>query len=273
MKKDERTKTAAEAPAALEDQEALTAAEAIPHLADGELAKPLPLSGKTVADAADPILDCAATLFLNRGIAEAKMTDIAQAAGIGVATLYRRSSKTQLAIDAATLLWQRFAALVDALVASPAYLRRNGLDRLQALYREYASFYMAQPRFVAFIDELDRMIITEHVEAGALEAYNQAVASFYSVFEDAYTQGLEDGSIKRKVNFGVFYRATAHAMMGVATKIVRGDVLPTDDFSHGAAELDCIADMALWRLAAPNSSSPAGANGAPATASNSSEKE
>jgi hypothetical protein len=36
--------------------------------------------------------------------------------------------------------------------------------------------------------------------------------------------------------------------MGVAEKLVRGEVLPTDDFSHGEEELECIVSMAIESL-------------------------
>lgn len=242
----ERTKKNGEAQAG---GQATKPAAALPHLADAALVAPVAPAQAPAQE--ERILSAAAQLFLEKGITEAKMTDVAAAAGVGVATLYRRSSKTQLAVDAGTLMWRRFAAQVQALVASPAYLQLSGLPRLQALYREYAAFYMAQPNFVAFTDELDRLIITEHVEPAALAAYNAQVNSFYGVFNAAYELGLSDGSVQRRVNFAVFYRAVAHAMTGVAAKIVRGNVLPTDDYSAGSQELDCIADMALWRLSAP----------------------
>lgn len=67
------------------------------------------LSGSAEESRDAHIVACAAALFLKDGLGEVRMTDIADASGIGVATLYRRfSTKTNLAIAAATLLWQRF---------------------------------------------------------------------------------------------------------------------------------------------------------------------
>ena len=46
------------------------------------------------ASAADAqVVECASRLFLQRGIAAVKMTEIADAAGMGVATLYRHFSR------------------------------------------------------------------------------------------------------------------------------------------------------------------------------------
>ena len=51
----------------------------------------------------------AAALFLRDGIEAVRMTDIAEASGVGVATLYRRyKTKTALAVRAGTYMWERF---------------------------------------------------------------------------------------------------------------------------------------------------------------------
>ena len=92
--------------------------------------------------------------------------------------------------------------------------------------------------------------MAERPDEKALASYTEKVDSFYFVFEDAYLLGRQDGSIDRQVDFPVFYRAVAHALMGVATKLMRGEVIPSDDFSvtRGAAELQCIVDMAIRSL-------------------------
>lgn len=196
---------------------------------------------------------CAASLFLERGIANVKMTDIAELAGMGVATLYRHfSTKTAIAIEAATLMWDRFNESIHALVESDAFLPMSGAERLEALFGEYCSAYVYHPDFVTFLDEFDHLVLAEHPEATSLARYGQRVDSFYFIFEDAYLMGLQDGSISREVDFPVYYRAVAHALMGIAGKLMRGEVIPSDDFSTpiGVAELECIVDMAIRSLKA-----------------------
>jgi hypothetical protein len=52
----------------------------------------------------------------------------------------------------------------------------------------------------------------------------------------------------RRVDFGLFYRSVAHALMSVASKLSRGEVLPSDDFTAGKDELGCLVDMAIRSL-------------------------
>lgn len=223
-------------------------------MAQGEstagLAPAVPQERSLTGDARmDRAVECAAGLFLNRRIADVRMTDVAEAAGVGVATLYRRfSTKTRLALTAGTLLWRRFNERIVGLVESDAFLGMSGADRLERMLRLYAEGYVENAGFVLFIDDLDGLLVTEGAPLDAVAAYGREVDSFYLIFADAYQLGLQDGSVAREVDFPVFYRSVAHALMGVAQKLARGEVIPSDDFSTGAQELECIVDMAVRAL-------------------------
>ena len=223
-------------------------------MAQGEstagLAPAVPQERSLTGDARmDRAVECAAGLFLKRRIADVRMTDVAEAAGVGVATLYRRfSTKTRLALAAGTLLWRRFNERIVALVESDAFLGMSGADRLERMLRLYAEGYVENAGFVLFIDDLDGLLVTEGAPLDAVAAYGREVDSFYLIFADAYQLGLQDGSVAREVDFPVFYRSVAHALMGVAQKLARGEVIPSDDFSTGAPELECIVDMAVRAL-------------------------
>ena len=203
------------------------------------------------ADARDRVvIEHAAALFLERGIADVKMTDIAEAAGMGVATLYRHhSTKTNLVILVGTYLWSVINERIRALVESDEFLALDGHSRLSALLEEYCQTYAAHSDFVRFVDEFDHLALVEHVSPAELAEYGAEVDSFYVMFEDAYLLGRQDGSITREVDFPVFYRSVAHALMGIAEKLERGEIIPSDDFSNGIEELGYVIKMAQALLA------------------------
>ena len=195
------------------------------------------------------VVECAAELFLQHGIEGVKMVDIARAAGVGVATVYRHfSTKVHVAALAVYLLWERFNERLHELVESDWFLQLNGLGRLQALLEGYCEAYAEQRSFVALIDEFDHLILAGELSDAELEQYGTQIDSFYVIFEDAYAMGCQDGSIRRGIDFRRFYVALAHALMGVAQKLSRGEVIPSDDFSCGVEELRGIVNMALWSL-------------------------
>lgn len=205
-------------------------------------------SARQTAD--EYVVSCAADLFLRKGIGAVKMVDIADAAGMGVATLYRHfSTKTRIAVSAATMLWKRINARLVDLVESSRFMELNGIGRMRALLEAYCDVYITHSDFVAFLDEFDHLVVTGQLDRQELEGYGAQVDSFYLIFEDAYLLGRQDGSIVRDVAFRPFYIALAHALMGVAQKLRRGEIIPSDDFSGGREELHNIVNMALWSLA------------------------
>lgn len=209
-----------------------------------------PASASSAADARDQhVVEVAAALFLEEGIANIKMTDIADACGLGVATLYRRfGTKTAIVIEAATLLWRSLNAKMLDFVESDAFLALDGLPRLLSLLRCYVDAYVNHSDFVRFLAEFDHLVISGDIPAEELVAYGGEVDSFYIMFEDAYLLGTQDGTIVREVDFPVLYRTVAHAMMGVAEKLVRGEIIPSDDFSSGSKELECIVNLVEMAL-------------------------
>ena len=195
------------------------------------------------------VISQASALFLRDGIASVRMTDIAEASGVGVATLYRHyKTKTTLAIHAGTHMWDIFNTRIRHAIDEDEFISMTGAERLTALFTAYIDAYMGLPEFVRFLDEFDHMVLAEGVPSQELEAYGSAIAKFYFLFDDAYQLGLSDGSVTRKVDFPVFYRTVAHSMMAIAQRIVRGDIIPSDDFTHGTDELTCIMRMARYTL-------------------------
>lgn len=204
------------------------------------------LSGSAEESRDAHIVACAAALFLKDGLGQVRMTDIADAAGVGVATLYRRfSTKTNLAIAAATLLWKRFNDRIMEIVESDRFLAMSGADRLECLLREYAAHYVANREFVRFLDDFDHLMLEEKVGTEELAAYGREVDSFYLIFIDAYQLGVADGTVRQVDDFRTFYRTVAHALMGLAEKLFRGDVIPSDHFEEDPSELVCLVDMAV----------------------------
>ena len=75
-----------------------------------------------------------AGLFLKEGIDSVKMTDIADATGVGVATLYRYfGTKTGIAIAAMTYLWNELGSMFSGVFESDVFRRQNGLKQLAIL--------------------------------------------------------------------------------------------------------------------------------------------
>lgn len=187
-----------------------------------------------------------ADLFLRNGIEPVKMTDIADASGIGVATLYRYyGAKTGMVIAAMTYLWNRLKELFDGIFESELFLSQSGVKQLEDLMRMYLVLYDAHADFMRLLAEFDQFILREQVPKAALYEYESSVFNFYPMFETAYHTGIKDGTVRGDFNFQLFYLTYAHAMMELTKKLLQGELLPSDDFRTGKDELEMMINSAV----------------------------
>ncbi len=85
------------------------------------------LSEKTLLLKKEDIIRTASALFLKQGIDSVRMTDIADAAGLGVASLYRYfGTRTKVVIEAGTRLWQDIQKQFDRAFILASYKEKKG---------------------------------------------------------------------------------------------------------------------------------------------------
>ena len=209
--------------------------------------------GKSIKDLREEsIVYVAAELFLQDGIEEVKMTDIAARAEVGVASLYRYfGTKEALVIRAGALLWQDLNTLFSSVFDAEDFHARCGMEQITRLFGVYRRLFQEQPDFIRFVGDFDAFIIRSRVDKSLLAEYEQSVLNFYPVFLASYEAGLADGSVRAIEDPRRYYEAVCHAVMSLSQKLLRGEILPADGFS-GPAELDLLLDMAARYLRREN---------------------
>ncbi|MBR6243542.1 MAG: TetR/AcrR family transcriptional regulator [Ruminococcus sp.] len=193
----------------------------------------------------DRAVSMTAELFLKKGIEDVKMTDIAQATGIGVATLYRYfGTKTGITIAAMTHLWNKLRDMFSGVFESEVFCRQTGLKQVTDLMRTYVVLYTAHKDFLRLLGEFDLFIIHEKVSVKELEDYDKSIINFYPIFEKSFKAGIEDGTIRERVDCRLFYTTFAHSLMELGKKLVLGELLPSDNFRSAEKELALIVECA-----------------------------
>ncbi len=193
------------------------------------------------------IVATAAELFLENGIENVKMTDIADESGIGVATLYRYfGTKTNIAIEVMTFLWNDLKKLFEERFSSAEFRAKSGIEQLDALIRMFSLLYTSHKDFMRLVGEFDRFIIHENVARSELGEYEKNVFNFYPVLESAFKKGCSDGTIREDLDFRLFYLTFTHALSEMCKKFIGGEILPSEDFSAAEKELDLLADTAVY---------------------------
>ena len=197
----------------------------------------------------DKAVEVSVQLFLEHGIDDVKVTDIAEKSGIGVATLYRYfGTKTGIAIAAMTYLWNDMRNMFSGIFESDVFLRQSGLKQVTDLMRMFLVLYEAHPSFMKLLGEFDLLILRERVPKEELKEYDSSVINFYPIIESSFMTGISDGTIRDDVDFKLFYLAYAHSLMELSKKLIQGEILPSDDFSAGKNELEMLIETAVYYL-------------------------
>ena len=141
----------------------------------------------------DRAIEISADLFLKNGIANVKMTDIAEESGIGVATLYRYfGTKTSITIAAMTYLWNQMNDMFSEIFESEIFLSQRGIKQINDLMRMFIVLYNAHPDFMKLLEEFDLFLAKEKVPKDELKGYDKSIINFYPIFEKAYNAGVAD---------------------------------------------------------------------------------
>lgn len=194
-------------------------------------------------------VEVSAQLFLKNGIDSVKMTDIADECGIGVATLYRWfGTKNGITIAAMTYMWNELNKMFSGIFESEVFLSQSGIKQLNDLMRMFIVLYEAHPGFMRLLSEFDLLLISEHIPKKDLKEYERSIINFYPVFENSYMMGIADGTVREIPDIRMFYLSFAHTLMELSKKLIQGELLPNDDFSHAEEELSMIIEAAVFFL-------------------------
>ncbi|MCH5154775.1 MAG: TetR/AcrR family transcriptional regulator [Clostridiales bacterium] len=188
------------------------------------------------------IVDEAIRLFFERSVSDVTMHDIAAAAGVGEATVYRYfSTKHNLVCAAATRLEKRiFETYFDFGGA------KSGMEKLELFYGTYLKIFCTHREFYKFINEFDAFMLSEGKTDN--NEYASGLDMFKTLCFDAYEQGVADGSIKKIDDFKTFYYATTHALLALCKKLSTADIVRQDLESDKEKEIAALTEIILFRL-------------------------
>ena len=184
------------------------------------------------------IVDGATALFLEKGIGDVTVRDIAVATGVGEATVYRYFAKKQNIVVASAM------KLGGEVLEGYFRLKgESGLERLTDFYTVFLRIFEERPDLYKFISEFDAYIAGEK---GDLTEYEKALFPFYKNFSDAYDAGIEDGTVKPVADPSLFYLTTTHALLGLCKKMASENILEQD--RNGRDEIKLLVSIIVNNL-------------------------
>ena len=198
----------------------------------------------------EDVIGAALKVFCEQGIDNTKMTDIAEQANIGIASLYRYfKTKPDIAVEAACRLWQEEIKTINEFSSAKVQCAVTGKEQVESILQLFLELYYYHKEFLKFLDEFDRYIVKEQVPLENLKEYEKSIIDLKTVMITAIERGRRDGSIRKDFDAEKYYFSTTHALMTLCQKLVlRGKLLESDDIIQGEQQIQLIIEMAVHYL-------------------------
>ena len=167
------------------------------------------------------IMDAAFSVFTERSIDKVTMNDVAAAAGIGVATVYRHfSTKPALVLAVAAKAWGDYAEanyqqLPGTDSRSAAQVYEFFLDSFIDLYRNHQDLLRFNQMFNIYVR-------AEGITGDQLKPYNDMIGTLAERFHHMYLLAEKNGTLRTDVPEQEMFSATLHLMLAASTRYAVG---------------------------------------------------
>jgi len=192
------------------------------------------------------VIESAMETFEEKGIEPCKMTDIADHAGIGVASLYRYfKTKSDIAIEVGILYWDTVRE--KALQAIDT--QKNGLENIENMLLIYLESTKESEVFFKFVEQFDYFVTKLEKKPMKMNDYEEAVVKVMPIYEEYIIRGQKDHSIRLDMDIETTLSMMNHTLMALKQKhYSRGIIITTDSKEAQEKELRLLIDIFLGYL-------------------------
>ncbi len=194
------------------------------------------------------ILERGFQLFAENGIENVAMTDVARAAKIGVASLYRYySTKPALVLAIGTWAWEQYMKEQFARMKGVDLSRRSGAEGVSFYLDAYMNLYRNHKDLLRFNQFFNVYLQSTDIAAEEMTSYNAMIGGLEKRFAGIYEKGMADGTLKKGMSEGEIFSTLTHLMLAAVTRYAVGLVYNNQD-SDAEKELMILKDCLMRRV-------------------------
>jgi len=184
-------------------------------------------------------------LFSNKSIESVTLSDVAKAAGYGMATLYRYfEKKPGFVIEVATWKWEKFREentkrrrkKVEEMTA--AQLFEFYLDSFLELYKKHRDLLRFNQFFNIYIK-------SENIPPETIKPYTKMIDGFADSFHNIYQKALTDKTLSTSVDEREMFETTLHIMLAAASRYAVGLVYKAESERVSLKELETLKNALI----------------------------
>lgn len=187
------------------------------------------------------ILDAAYGAFSERSIESVTMAEVARAAGVGVATVYRYyPTKPDLAAAVSARVWRAYSgeAMRDA-----SRLSDTAAEDFAYFLERFLDMYANHRDLLRFNHLFNAYVLREGVAPERMRPFLDVIDALAVRFRFVWEKGRADGTLRGDVPWQEMFSTTLHLMLAAATRYAVG--LVYDGGSDPAGELRLLKDMLM----------------------------
>lgn len=192
------------------------------------------------------IIDTAFQVFVKRKIEGVSMAEIAEAAGVGRATLFRcYSSKMELVIAVCSVKWKEYLDNLDAVRPISGLHDIPAIDRLTFSLDCYVDMYRNYKELLQYNDNFNYYVTHEEYKKEQLVEFHNSLYSADTRLHMMYEKAKEDKTFRTDIPEEEFMRVTVHTMMSACTYFAGGFIWGAEDNKDYTEELLLLKEMIL----------------------------
>lgn len=174
------------------------------------------------------------------------MAEIAEAAGVGRATLFRcYSSKMELVIAVCSVKWKEYLDNLDAARPISGLHDIPALDRLTFSLDCYVDMYRNYKELLQYNDNFNYYVTHKEYKTEQLVEFHNSLYSADTHFHMMYEKAKEDKTFRTDIPEEEFMRVTVHTMMSACSHFAGGFIWGAEDNKDYTEELLLLKEMIL----------------------------
>lgn len=194
----------------------------------------------------EKLLDAGLRLFSKYGIENVKLQEIADEAGVGIATLYNYyQNKPNLVIAISAYMWKKVWDENVESVGKDELDSRNAYERIEGYFDLMIYLYKVHPEFLRFSGYFKTYMNLENSERIKENEHMDVLAPISGIFHNLYEKAKYDKSIRTDIGEQELFTTLALTMLGMAERYAMGIVWAGNDENDYAKELLILKDMML----------------------------
>ncbi len=166
------------------------------------------------------ILETGFRLFSQRTIDKVSMQDVADEAGIGVATLYRYyNTKPLLVLAIGTWVWESYASETAGSLPTQ---ERTAAEDFAAFLEAFLDLYRNHKDILRFNQFFNVYVQSEDIEAEHFAPYRGMIGAMEQRFRKTWAKGERDGTLRTDLSPEEIFSAVLHLMLAAVTRYAVG---------------------------------------------------